>query len=472
MNPTLNLISLFGIFALCAIAWLGSEERRIVPWKTLAVGIGLQLLAGVIFFILGVRGVEGSNHWLDNVFQASGAGTGFLFGSGSAPEPAQVPDPGAAARWIAGALGSPDAMISGEQTELGANASFQPSNLSSIFAFRNFPAIVFWSALVSLLYGLNLIQPVVRIFAWIFQRAMNLSGAESLAGAASLFVGIESAIAVKPFLLGMTRSELCAVLASCFGSLGAPVFWLYIGLLRPTFPDIFGHFVAASFLTIPACFVISKLLVPETEIPETMGDISEFIEGEREEPNGAIARFVIGAIEGLKVVLGIVAVVIAILGIIKLFDLGLRGLSSWLITVIGADLQSDSLFVQFLSNPLSNLLGMLFLPLAFLTGISLEWQELWNSSLLIGRRLIETSFPPYQSLVQLQAAGEMSDRALLIVTYVLRGFAHLAGFGIFVGGIAALVPERRSEIAAVGFKALWAATLATLMTGCIVGIFS
>jgi concentrative nucleoside transporter, CNT family len=463
VNLTPNLISFLGIFGLCIIAWLGSEDRRLIPWNTIAWGIGLQLVIGVVVFVVGARVFEGINNLLNAVLDASEAGSRFLFGPWIVPDPLQTVGPGPAARWIARTLGNPYVAIPGDRVG--------PDNFNAgdLLAFRALPQVIFFAALMNLMYRLNLIQPIVRCFAWVFQRMMHISGAESLAGAANIFVGIESAIAVKPFLLDMTRSELCTILTSCFGSIASSVLGLYAGILRPTFPTITGHLVSASLMTIPACFVISKLLIPETEIPETLGKVPEDLEYEK--CFSPMDSLIEGALDGVKMAVGIAAVLIAILGIVKLFDMTLAGMSAWVVAALGGETQQDSLIVQFFNHALSNLLGMLFLPLTFLTGVSLEWNDLWDASVLIGRRLFETSIPPYQALAQMNAAGEISDRALLIVSYVLCGFAHFASYGIFVGGVSALIPERRGEVSSLGFKALWGATLATLMTGCMAGLF-
>jgi CNT family concentrative nucleoside transporter len=308
----------------------------------------------------------------------------------------------------------------------------------------------------------------VQVFAKIFQKTMGISGAESLAGAANIFVGIESAIAVKPFLLDMTRSELCAVLTSCFGSIASSVLALYAGFLRPTFPTITGHLVSASIITIPACFVVSKLLVPETGKPKTMGGVPQDPEEDLEQRPNPMDSLIGGALDGVKMAVGIAAALIAILGIVALINvlfLSLADLSKseWII------LQPIGSVFQVIT--LQNILGALFLPLTFITGISLDWQELWQSSVLIGRRLFETNIPPFQALAQLNASGGLSDRAMLIVSYSLCGFTHFASYGIFVGGLSSLIPSRSSEVSSLGLKALWAGTLATLMTGCIAGVF-
>jgi CNT family concentrative nucleoside transporter len=465
VNPVLNLISFLGIFVLCVIAWLGSENRRNIPWRTIAWGIGIQLIVGLIVFVVGTQVVEGINNLLNAVLEASEAGARFLFGNAFVPDPRAAVGPGPAARWIARAIGDPYVAIAGDR--------IGPDNLNPgfILAFRSLPQVIFFSALVALLYRLNIIQPIVKVFAIIFQRTLRISGAESLSGAANIFVGIESAIAVKPFLLKMTRSELCAVLTSCFGSIASSVLGLYAGILKPTFPAITGHLVSASIMTIPACFVISKLLVPEDGTPETLGHIPEESEDETVKKPNPMDSLILGALDGVKMAVGIAAVIIAILGLVALINMLFGGLSAWVVGATGGTANEDSLLLQFFRDPLNNLLGMLFLPLTVLTGVSLEWQELWTASVLIGQRLFQTSIPPYQALAQLRDAGLLSTRAMLIVSYVLCGFAHLASYGIFVGGLSSLIPERRSEVSSLGFIALWGATLATLMTGCVAGLF-
>ncbi|TVQ56767.1 MAG: nucleoside:proton symporter [Spirulina sp. DLM2.Bin59] len=465
MDLLLNLLSALGIGVFCIIAWLCSENRRVVQWNVIIFGIGLQLLVGVVVFGGGSAFIAGINSVIDPILDASEAGAKFLFGGPNsllATDPNMAAGPGPAARWIARAVGSGYVAVPGDR--LG------PDNLNPgftyVLAFRALPQIIFFAALVGLLYRMNVIQPIVRVFAIIFQRTMKISGAESLSGAANIFVGIESAIAVKPFLPKMTRSELCAILTSCFGSIASSVLGLYAGFLRGSFPGIAGHLVSASILTIPACFVISKLLVPETGEPETMGSIPVDEVDENTKKPTYMDSLIVGALDGVKMAVGIAAVLIAILGVIALINAPFNQLSIWL----GAS-GDDSLLGQFFAQPLRNLMGMVFLPLTFFTGVALDWQNLWTASLLIGQRLFETSIPPYLALNGLSQGGLISDRTLLIVSYVLCGFAHLASYGIFVGGLSSLVPERRSEISDLGFKALWGATLATLMTGAVAGLF-
>ncbi|MEL6222763.1 MAG: nucleoside transporter C-terminal domain-containing protein [Cyanobacteria bacterium J06627_8] len=455
----LNFISLAGIFGLCAIAWLFSENRSLkyFPWRVMIGGILVQLIIGALVFrVPGSRdALQIFSNLLNFLFDAADAGANFVFGSNIVPtadRPASV-------------------------------------DLGYIFAFRALPTVIFFGGLMALLYNIGVIQVITNIFAKLFYNTMRLSGAESLSGAANIFVGIEAAIVVKPFLAKMTRSELCAVLACCFGTSASSVLAIYVSFLRPVFPNILAHLVSASIIGIPACFVLSKILVPETEVPLTADGIPEELEARPtdkadDEPEATISgesiqrispldAAIAGALDGVRMAVGIAAVLILILGFVYLVNLLFSGLafipglieSTFNVTV------PEPVKIGFAAITLQNIMGALFLPVTILTGVSLEWQELWTSSVLIGRRLFETAIPSYQLLGQLGQEGLISDRAILIVSYALSGFAHLASVGIFVGGTSALIPERRRDISALGWKALFVGTLATVMISCVAGVF-
>ncbi len=459
----LNLLSLIGVAGLCFIAWLGSEDRRQVPWRLIFWGVGIQLVLGLLIFRAPVTRelVVWLSGLLNALIDSSEAGSRFLFGPILVPDLTASVGPQGAGRWLARALTPDFTPVPGDR--LGADNL----GLGYILAFRALPQVIFFAAIFNLLYNLGVIQPVVKVFAQFFRAVMNISGAESLAGAANIFVGIESAIAIKPFLERMTRSELCAILSSCFGSIASTVLGLYAGYLRGTFPAIAGHLMSASVLTIPAAFVISKILVPEKEVPETLGHVPELTQSE-DEQKSPMDALILGALDGVKMAVGIAASLIAILGLVALLDLlfsslaGLQGSNMAVLRTVGN---------VFSVVTLDNITGALFLPLTFLTGVSLDWNELWTSSLLIGQRLLKTAIPPYIGLANLSASGAISDRALVIISYVLCGFAHVPSVGIFVGGLTGLVPSRSKDISSLGWKALWAGTLATLMTGCIAGFY-
>jgi concentrative nucleoside transporter, CNT family len=464
----LNLLSFAGIFVLCGIAWIGSEDRRVIPWKVVLWGIALQLILGLLVFTFPITRTIVSliSGGVNAILDATEAGARFVFGPLLVPDPTAVPGPVLVGRWIARAVTPAYVPVAGDR--------LSPDNLNVgyIFAFRALPSVVFFSALMSLLYALGVIQPIVRFFAKIFHRTMNLSGAEALSGSTNIFVGIESALVIRPYLESMTRSELCAILTACYGSIASTVLALYAGLLRPTFPNITGHLVSASIMAIPACFVTSKLLVPETEKPKTLGSLPE--EKITDETGAPIRQpnlmesVIAGAMDGVKLAIAIAALLIAVLGLVALVNLFFGNLAS---LSDSSNLMLRRIGFIFQVVTLQNIVGAFFVPLTFLTGVSANWNEIWQASVLIGRRLLETEVPSYQALGVLSQQGAISDRALLIISYSLCGFAHLPSVGIFVGGFSSLIPSRRKDLSSIGWKALWAATLATLMIGCVAGVF-
>jgi CNT family concentrative nucleoside transporter len=321
--------------------------------------------------------------------------------------------------------------------------------------FQVLPAVIFFAAFTAMLYHLRVLQVFVRLFAMIFHRTMRISGAESLSSAANIFVGVESALVVRPYLERMTRSELLLILTTGMATVASSVLGVYVAFLAGVFPQIAGHLISASILAIPACVVVSKLLIPETETPETLAAVPP--EDESERSKNLIGAIIQGAMDGLKLSAGISALIIAILGIVALLDKLLGVASSW----FG------------MAEPLSivRILGWLFYPFAFLLG--LQTSDVPLAARLLGERVILTEVFSYNHLSQLISSGQLTDpRTVVVLSYALCGFAHVAAMAIFVGGTAALAPSRRDDLASLGVRALLAATLATLMTGCIAGIFS
>ncbi|UBF23950.1 nucleoside:proton symporter [Kovacikia minuta CCNUW1] len=475
--PWLNLLSLVGIIGFCAIAWLSSENRQAISWRVIFWGIGLQLvLALLVFLVPFTRSVVVLvNDAVNSVLDVVEAGSRFVFGSVLVPDSANVPGPVLAGRWIARAITPPYVPVPGDR--------LNPDNINMgyIFAFRALPTIIFFSALMSLGYTLRLVQPIVNWFAHIFRRSMNLSGAEALSGAANIFLGIEATLVVRPYLVNMTRSELCAVLTCCFGSLASNVLGLYAQFMRPVFPNITGHLISASIMSIPACFVMSKLLVPEVEVPKTLGQVLEETPDapveEAETSNGTVTdltrispmeSLVIGAMDGVRLAIAIAALLIAVLGLVAIINLFFNNLAS-LASSQNPVLQGIGRIFQVVT--LQNILAALYLPLTFLTGVSLNPQELWQASSVIGRRLLETEVSSFAQLASLTSQGAIGDRAVVVVSYALSGFALIPSVGIFVGGLIGLIPSRRKDITELGWKALWAATLATMMLGAVAGVF-
>ncbi|MBD3880884.1 nucleoside:proton symporter [Phormidium tenue FACHB-886] len=460
----LNVVSFLGIFGLCAIAWLFSENRnpKYFPWRVVIGGILLQLVLGALVFAVPgtLELLRGLSNLLNVVFDAADAGARFIFGRNFVPLPGQDPlvlSPLTAGRCPPGTAGQIVAGFCGIQ-------------LGYIFAFRALPAVIFFAGLVALLYYLGVIQAITNLFAKIFHAALRLSGAEALSGVVNIFVGVEALIVVRHYLAKMTRSELCAILACCFSSAASSTLAIY-SFLRPVFPNILGHLVSASLLAIPASFVLSKILVPEVSIPLTTDDpVSDRSQRYRRDrdanepiaPANPTDAAIGGVLDGIRMAVAIAGVLILVLGLVYLLNLLFAGLAALPNPVGGL----------FKVLSLQNIMGALFLPFTVLTGVSLDWQELWSSSVLIGRRLFETAIPPYQALGAAAAAGTLSSRALVIVSYALSGFAHLAALAIFVGGATALAPSRRKDISELGWKALFIGTLATYMIACVAGVFN
>jgi CNT family concentrative nucleoside transporter len=421
----LNLLSLVGCFALGSLAWLIGGCRRPFPRRTV-MGSGLLLMGiGIVVFWLPPTRI--ALLWLNAVvlamLESSNAGAEYLFG--------------------------PLAMSPGQSTATG-----DPS-VGFVLATQILPAVVFFAAMMAALYHLRLIQPVVRLLGRLFHRTLELSGAEALAGSSNVFFGVESATTVRPYLERMTRSELLTVLTCGMSTVASTTLAMYVLFLQDVFPRIAGHLISASVLSIPAAAMISKLILPETGQPETRGAVPPLEQAERH--GNTMAALAAGAWDGLKLAAGIATLLIAVLGVVALFDLLLVRISSPLAESLGGPVD------------LRRILGWIFTPLAWLLGI--ETTDVAEAGRMLGERLVRTEVVAYQRLAELALASSVSARTLLILSYALCGFTHVASVGIFVGGFAALAPARRDDLAALGLRALAGATLATLMTGALAGLF-
>ncbi|MGI9534312.1 MAG: NupC/NupG family nucleoside CNT transporter [Thermodesulfobacteriota bacterium] len=422
-----NFVSFAGLFIFLLLAWIISENRKNINYKT--VLFGLAIMVGAAFFVflfpLGPKIFLYLNKIFLELLKSSQAGTEFLFG--------------------------PLALAPGMTGPSGVKS------IGFILAIQVFPVIIFFSALMAVLYYYGIMQRVINTMANIFSRSMKVSGAESLVVASNIFVGIESAFTVRPYINKMTRSELCMILTAGMATVSSSVLGLYVFTLINEFPTIAAHLMSASVLSAPAAIVISKILVPESADPETMGiNVAPYYEKE----SGVIEALIKGSEGGVRMIVGIAALLIAILGIVKLFDLFSVNLGSYI----------NILFDIHFNWSLRSLLGYAFYPFTLLIGIPVE--DAFKISKVIGERLVLTEVVSYQDLAALIKEGEITNHRTIVVTsYALCGFAHFASMAIFVGGISALAPKRTSDLAKLGFRALIAATLACFLTACIAGIF-
>jgi len=422
-----NLVSFIGIFLIVALAWALSADRRRMNWRLVGWAIALQLAIGLFVFVVpaGTKIFLVINDAVVKLLDSASAGAKFVFGPLAIPPGQTGPD--------------------GEKS------------LGFILAFQAFPTIVFFSALISLLYYAGIMSRVIGAFAYVFTRLMRISGAESLVAASNIFVGIESLLTVKPYLGRMTDSELCTILTAGMATVASNVLALYVYSLQQQFPTIAGHLVSASLLSAPAALLISKILLPETDRPVTLGlSVKPFYEPER----SVFESVINGANAGVKMIVGIVALLIAVLGLVELVDM--------VVGAVGARI--NSIFDLNVQWSLATILGYIFYPLTVVLGVPIA--DAGRIAPLIGERLVVTEVVAYKDLAVLLAQNRLSDpRSAVIATYALCGFAHLASMAIFVGGACALAPEKTSQISRVAFRALIAATLASLMTGAVAGTF-
>jgi concentrative nucleoside transporter, CNT family len=422
-----NLVSFAGIFILIGFAWVCSANRKVVNWRVVLWGVGLQFIFAFFIFIvpMGTKFFLFVNDAVVRVLDTATAGTRFVFGRLALP---------------------PGTMNEAGETSLG-----------SILAFQGFPTIIFFAALIGALYYLGVMPFLVRLFARIFTRLMRVSGAESLCVSSEIFVGVESSLIVRPHLAEMTRSELVTILTAGMATIASTVLAVYVFFLQKAIPTIAGHLVSASFLGAPAALVMSKLLMPETEKPKTLGlDIKPSYE--RDE--NLIMAIINGAGNGMRLLGGIITLLLAFLGLLALLDLVLGFFGGHL----------NQLFGWHLEWSFKALLGYIFYPFTLVLGVPPV--DASAIAKVIGERTIATEVASYQDLARLLANNALvHPRSALIASYALCGFAHVASLAIFVGGIGALVPNRYKDLSRLGFRALLAATLACLMIGAVAGTF-
>jgi concentrative nucleoside transporter, CNT family len=402
-----------GLLTMLLLAWLFSTNRRAIRWRTVIWGLGLQ----IVFAIIVIKGPIGRrilgtiSAAITRMLDYSFAGSEFVFG------------------------------------DLGK----QHSSFGLIFAFQVLPAIIFISALFAVLYHIGVMQIVIRIFARAMQWTMRVSGAESLNVAASIFMGqTEAPLTIRPFLPGATNSELMTIMTSGMAHVSGGIMAAYI---------LYGinaqNLLEAVIMTAPGTILIAKMLVPEIEKPATEGVVKmpENIEHKEENLIGSIAR---GTLDGGRLAFNVAIMLISFLALIALLDGILGGTHNWL----------AAHHFRYFPTSLAAILGAIFAPIAWLIGI--PWHEAPRIGNLLGTRMVLNEIVAYSLLGAQKAA--LSARSFTIATFALCGFANLSSIGIQIGGIGALAPNRRNDLARLGLRAMLAGTMANLMSASIVGI--
>jgi CNT family concentrative nucleoside transporter len=409
---------LLGLAALLAIAWALSEDRRRIPWRTVIAGIALQwILALLLLFCPPANSVVFLlNDGATALQNATQVGTSFVFGYlGGPPLPFAESHPGA----------------------------------SFILAFQALPLVLTISALASLLFYWGILQRITGAFAWLLRRAMGIGGALALGAAVHVFVGmIEAPLLVRPYLARMQRGELFALMTCGMAGVAGTVMVIYASFLAPLVPNALGNILIASVISTPAGLAVAALLVPfgHAEVAEERLVIED-------PPLSALDALVKGTIDGVPVLVGIVATLLVAVAFVALINAALGGLPRW----------GDAAIT------LQRLFSWPFRPVMWLIG--LPWDEAGTAATLMATKTVLNEFVAYLNLSTLPP-DTFAPRSRLILTYALCGFANFGSLGIVIGGFGAMVPERRHEVVALGLRSILSGTLATCMSGAVVGLLA
>ncbi len=401
-----------GLITFVFLAWLISENRRKVSFKTVLAGIGLQFALAVM--LLKAPGSLQFFRMLNRIIlaleTAAHAGTSFVFGylgGGASPFPFEITNP---------------------------QATF-------ILAFQALPLVLIISALSSLLFYWGVLPAIVKGFSWILKKFAGIGGAEGVGLSANIFVGmVEAPLLIRPYLKDMTRSEIFCIMACGMATIAGTVMVLYASIIGSVIPDGMGHILTASVISVPAAITIAKIIIPETS-PPTAGT---FIPPR--DAGSAMDAVTRGTFQGVELLINITAMLIVLVALVCLVNILLGFLP-------GTG-----------NNPLTlqRILGLLMAPVAWLMGI--PWNESFTAGALMGTKTILNELLAYVDMSRLPA-GALSPRSMMIMTYALCGFANPGSLGIMIGGMGTMAPERRGEIVSLGFRSIVAGTLATCMTG-------
>jgi CNT family concentrative nucleoside transporter len=409
--------SVLGFGSFLAIAWLLSENRRRVNLKLIAGGSLIQFAVAVILVKIPVsREIFGLlNRMVIALQEATAAGTSFVFGYlGGGPLPFAETYPGS----------------------------------SFILAFQALPMVLLVSALSSLLFYWKILPCVVQAFSWGLRKTMGVGGAEGLSNSVNVFVGmVEAPLLIRPYLGRMTRSELFSVMTCGMSNIAGTVMALYASILGNRVPDAMGHILVASIISLPASIIVAKIMIPET------GDITAGQLTAAEEASGSMDAITRGTVQGVGLLVNIVAMLIVLVALVSLVNLGLGLLPE----VYGAPLS------------LQRIMAAVMAPVCWLMGV--PWGQAAAAGTLMGTKTVLNELIAYIDMSRL-AAGTLSPRSLLIMTYALCGFANPGSLGIMIGGMGTMAPERRGEIVELGMRSVLSGTLTSCMIASVIGIIS
>jgi concentrative nucleoside transporter, CNT family len=411
------LQGLLGLIVFLGIAWIFSEKRKDVRYSVALTGVMVQFcIAGILLYVPVIKNIFLLlNNVVLSLEAATKAGTSFVFGYiGGGPPPFMLRDP---------------------------SANF-------ILAFQSLPVVLVIGALSSLLFYWRILPSIVNAFSFLLQKTMNVGGALGLGASTTIFLGmVEAPLLIKPYIGTMTRSEIFSLMTVGMSCIAGTVMVLYATILKGVIPDPLGHILVASFIHVAAAITIARIMVPGTG-EGTSGDLIP-----RQTATSSMDAVVKGTMDGLHLLLNIIAMLVVMLALVHLANL-LIGL---LPDVAGQPLS------------LQRLLGFLMAPVVWLFGI--PWSQSQAAGYLMGTKTILNELLAFLELAKLPTEA-LDPRSRLIMTYALSSFANVGSLGILIGGLGSLAPDRRDEIVGLGMKAILAGTLATCMTGAVVGIFS
>lgn len=415
------LFGFIGLASLLGIAWLFSLDRRNINWRIVGIGLTLQILFGMFVLLspIGATVFTALGEGFVKIINFTQAGATFIFG------------------------------------DLARQEKF-----GFVFAFQVLPTIIFFSAFMSVLYHLGIMQKIVQGMAWAITKVMPVSGAETLSVCANVFIGqTEAPLVVRPYILGMTRSELLTLMVGGMATIAGGVMAAYVGILGGTDEGrqiyFATHLLSASIMAAPATLVIAKMLLPESEKSLTMGSVRM---DAKSEASNVIEAAATGASDGVRLALNVGGMLLAFIALIALVNAPL----TWLGEVTGLTAAWGR------PTDLSSLLGVVLSPIAWLIGV--PWADATTVGGLIGQKIVLNEFVAYLELGTLSAG--LQDKSVLIATYALCGFANFSSIAIQIGGIGGLAPERRSDLARFGLRAVLGGSLATFMTATIAGVLT
>ncbi|HEX9703697.1 MAG TPA: nucleoside transporter C-terminal domain-containing protein [Gemmatimonadales bacterium] len=419
-----RLMGLVGIATMLAIAYAISYDRRRINWRMVGAGVALQILLGmvVLWTAPGKWLFTAANTVITGLLRFQEMGARFVFGN-----------------------------LVQNEVPLGGGAS-GVAQTGAFFAFNVLPTIIFFSSLMTVLYYLGVMQRIVKGIAWVMQKTLKTSGAETLSAAGNIFLGqTEAPLLIKPFVGRMTQSELNTVMVGGFATVAGGVMAAYVGMLKGYFPDIAGHLLTASVMNAPAGLILSKMLLPESGQPETRGTLDIVVEKQEANVIDAAAS---GAATGVQLAINVAAMLMAFIALIAVINFGV----GWVGSLAG---QPDL--------TLQLLLGKILQPLAFLMGV--PWHDAGTVGAFIGEKVVLNEFVAYADFASQMAGGlAISPKAAIMLSYCLLGFANFSSIAIQIGGIGGLAPHRRGDLSKLGLRAMIAGNLAAFMSAAIAGM--